>query len=154
MWPRLWGKRLGPTPMSTSCPLPLKGAMTAPQGLSLKMCTGMDVQCTCGCTCVRAHVSQSVRSLSHVWLFVTPWITAHQASLSITNSRSLPNSFPLSQWCHLTVSSSVVPFIPTFNLSQHQGLFKWVSSSHQVAKILEFQLLHQSCQWTPRTDFL
>ena len=41
---------------------------------------------------------------------------------------------------------------PTFNLSQHQGLFKWVSSSHEVAKVLEFQLQHQSYQWTPRTD--
>ena len=36
---------------------------------------------------------------------------------------------------------------PAFNLSQHQGLFKWVSSSHQVAKVLEFQLQHQSFQW-------
>ena len=41
---------------------------------------------------------------------------------------------------------------PAFNLSQHQGLFKWVSSLHGVAKILEFQLQHQSFQWTPRTD--
>ena len=40
---------------------------------------------------------------------------------------------------------------PAFNLSQHQGLFKWVSFSHQVAKILEFQFQHQSFQWTPRT---
>jgi len=46
------------------------------------------------------------------------------------------------------------PSPPTFNLSQHQGLFKWVNSSHQVAKVLEFQLQHQSFQWTPRTDFL
>ena len=46
------------------------------------------------------------------------------------------------------------PFPPTFNLSQHQGLFKWVSSSHQVAKVLEFQLHHQSFQWIFRTDFL
>ena len=43
---------------------------------------------------------------------------------------------------------------PVFNLSQHQGLFKWVSSLHQVAKVLEFQLLHQSFQWTHRTDLL
>ena len=43
---------------------------------------------------------------------------------------------------------------PTFNLSQHQGLFQWVSSSHQVARVLEFQLQHQSFQWTLRTDFL
>ena len=46
------------------------------------------------------------------------------------------------------------PSSPTFNLSQHQGLFKWVSSSHQVAKVLELQLQHQSFQWIFRTDFL
>ena len=46
------------------------------------------------------------------------------------------------------------PSPPAFNLSQHQGLFWRVSSSHQVAKILEFQLQHQSFQWTSRTDFL
>ena len=40
-----------------------------------------------------------------------------------------------------------------FDLSQHQGLFKWVSSSHQVAKLLEFKLQHQSFQWIFRTDF-
>ena len=46
------------------------------------------------------------------------------------------------------------PSPPAFNLSQHQGLFQWVSSSHQVAKILEFQLQHQSFQWIFRTDLL
>jgi len=46
------------------------------------------------------------------------------------------------------------PSLPAPNLSHHQGLFKWVSSSHQVAKGLEFQLQHQSFQWTPRTDLL
>ena len=51
----------------------------------------------------------SVQSLSRVWLFATPWTAARQASLSITNSRS-PNPCPLSQWCHPTISSSVVPF--------------------------------------------
>ena len=43
---------------------------------------------------------------------------------------------------------------PALNLSQRQGLFKWVSSLHQVAKVLEFQLQHQSLQWTPRVDLL
>ena len=43
---------------------------------------------------------------------------------------------------------------PTFNLSQHQGLFKWVSSSYQVPKVLKFQLQHQSFQWIFRTDLL
>ena len=44
------------------------------------------------------------------------------------------------------------PSPPALNLSQHQGLFQRVSSSHQVAKVLEFQLQHQFFQWTPRTD--
>ena len=44
------------------------------------------------------------------------------------------------------------PSSPVFNLFPNQGLFKWVSSSHQVAKVLEFQLQYQSFQWTPRTD--
>ena len=43
---------------------------------------------------------------------------------------------------------------PTFNLSQYQGLFRWVSSLYQMAKVLEFQLQHQSFQWILRTDFL
>ena len=43
---------------------------------------------------------------------------------------------------------------PALNLSQHQGLLQWVSSSHQVAKALKFQLQHESFQWTFRTDFL
>ena len=65
-----------------------------------------------------------------------------------------PNSCPLSWWCHPTTHppSSLSP--PSLNLSKHQGLFKWVSSSNQVAKVLEFQLQHQSFQWTFRTDFL
>ena len=46
------------------------------------------------------------------------------------------------------------PFSPIFNLSQYQGLFKWVSFSHQVAKILEFQLQNLSFQWIFRADFL
>ena len=46
------------------------------------------------------------------------------------------------------------PFPAAFNLSQHQHLFQWVSSSHQVVKVLEFQLQHQSFQWIVRTDFL
>ena len=45
------------------------------------------------------------------------------------------------------------PSPPAFNLSQHEGLFQWVSSSHQLAKVLEFQLQHQSFQWIFRTGF-
>ena len=46
------------------------------------------------------------------------------------------------------------PSPPAFSLSQHQGLFQWVGSSHQMAKVLELQLQHQSFQWIFRVDFL
>ena len=46
------------------------------------------------------------------------------------------------------------PSPPAPNPSQHQSLFQGVNPSHEVAKVLEFQLHHQSFQWTPRTDFL
>ena len=65
-----------------------------------------------------------------------------------------PNSSPSSWWCHPAISSSVVPFSSCPNPSQHQSLFQWVNSLHEVAKVLEFQLQHQSFQWTPRTDLL
>ena len=75
-----------------------------------------------------------------------------QASLSITNSWSLPKlmSIELIQPSHPLSSPS--PLVP--NPSQHQGLFQWVSSLHEVAKVLEFQLQHQSFQRIFRTDFL
>ena len=77
----------------------------------------------------------SVQSLSHVWLFTTPWTTARQASLSVTNSQSSPKPMSIVSVMpsnHHPLSS---PSPPALNLSQHQGLFKWVGSSHQVAKI-------------------
>ena len=63
-------------------------------------------------------------------------------------------SCPSSWRCHPAISSSVVPFSSCPQSLQHQGLFQWVNSSHEVAKVLEFQLQHQSFQWTPRTDLL
>ena len=54
-----------------------------------------------------------------------------------------PNPCDPIQPSHPLLSSSP----PALNLSQHQGLFQWVSYAHQVAKVLEFQLQHQSFQW-------
>ena len=67
----------------------------------------------------------SVQLLSRVSLFATPWTAAHQASLSITNSRTYSNSCPLS-WCDAIQPSHPLlsPSPPAFNLSQHQGIFK------------------------------
>ena len=96
----------------------------------------------------------SAQLLSHLRLFATPWTVARQASLSSPTPGVYSNSCPLSrdaiQPSHPLLSSSP----PTFNPPQYQGLLKWVSSSHQVAKVLEFQLQHQSFQWIFRTDFL
>ena len=97
----------------------------------------------------------SVQSLSRVRLFETPWSTAHP---DLPVCHQLPESTKTHvHWVGDVIQPShplSSPSPPALNPSQHQGLFKWVSSSHQVAKILEFQLQHQSFQWTPRTDLL
>ena len=97
--------------------------------------------------------TSSVQSLSCVWLFATPWMAACQASPSITNSWSL---------LKLTSTESVMPsnhlilcrplLLPP-SVIPSIGIFKWVSSLHQVTKVLEFQFQHQSFQWIFRTDF-
>ena len=88
----------------------------------------------------------SVQSLSRVRLFVTPWTAVRQASLSITNSRSLLKLMSIESvmpsnhlilCCLLLLPPSIIPSIRVFSR---------VSSSHQVAKALEFQLQHQSFQ--------
>ena len=79
----------------------------------------------------------------------TPGLPVHHQLPEFTQSHvhwvsgAIQPSYPLSS-----------PSPPALNLSQHWGLFKWVSSSHQVAKVLEFQLQHQSFQWILWTDFL
>ena len=82
----------------------------------------------------------SVQLLNRVRLFETPWIAARQASLSITNSRSL---LRLTSIESVMPSSHLIlcrPLLPAPSPSQHQSLFQWVNSSHEVAKVLEFQL--------------
>ena len=64
-----------------------------------------------------------VQSLSHVRLFATPWTAAHQTSLSFTVSQRLPNSCPLSRWCHPTISSSVVPYSSCLQSFPSSGSF-------------------------------
>ena len=96
----------------------------------------------------------SVQSLSHARFFVTPWSAALQASLSITNSWSLLKLMPIESVMPSNHLILLFPSPPTFNLSQNQGLFQWVSSLHQVAKVLELQLEHQSFQWLFRIDSL
>ena len=68
----------------------------------------------------------SVQLLSHVWLFVTSWTAACQASLSITKSQSLPKLMSLSQWCYPAISSSFIPFSSRLRSLSASGLFQWV----------------------------
>ena len=65
-----------------------------------------------------------------------------------------PNPCSWSRWCHPAISSSVVPFSSCPQSFPASGSFQWVSSSHQVAKVLAFQPQHQSFQRTSRTDLL
>ena len=98
----------------------------------------------------------TVQLLSRVWLFANPWTVPCQASLSNTNSRSPPKLMSIELGIpsnHLILCCPLL-LLPSILLSQHQGFFQWVSSSHQVAKGLEFQLQHQTFRWTPRTDLL
>ena len=96
-----------------------------------------------------SSVSQSCLTLCDPMNRSTPGLTVHHQLLASTQTHvhqvgdAIQPSHPLSS-----------PSPPAPNTSQHQGLFQWVSSSHQVAKVLEFQLQHQSFQWTPRTHLL
>ena len=78
----------------------------------------------------------SIQSLSRVRLIVTPWTAARQASLSMTNSQSPSKPMSIESVGDAIQPSQPLlsPSPPALNHFQHQGLFKWVSSSHQVAK--------------------
>ena len=78
----------------------------------------------------------SFQLLTCVWLFATPWTAAHQVSVCITNSWSFLKLMSINSV--MPSNHLISPSPPTFNHSQHQGLFQWVSFSHQVAKVLEF----------------
>ena len=105
---------------------------------------------------LNGHVQfSSFQSFSCVRLFATTWTAAHKASLSITNFWSTPKPMSIESvilsnhliLCHpLLLQPSIFPSIRVF--------FQLVSSLHQVAKVLEFQLQHQSFQWTFRTNFI
>ena len=94
-------------------------------------------------------VAQSCPTLCDPMNRSTPGLPVHHLLLEFTQTHvhrvgdAIQPSHPL---------SSPSPSAP--NPSHHQGLFQWVNSLHQVAKVLEFQLQHQSFQWTPRTDLL
>jgi len=90
-----------------------------------------------------SSVTQSCPSLCDLINHSTPGLPVYHQFLGI-----YPNSCPLSQWCHPTISSSVVLF------SSCPQSFPASGPSHEVVKVLEFQLQHQSFQWTPRTDLL
>ena len=88
----------------------------------------------------------SVQALSCVQLFPTPWIAACQASLSLTNSQSSPKLMSIEAVMpssHLILCHPLLLLPP---IPPSIRLFQWVNSSHEVAKVLEFQLSHQSFQ--------
>ena len=95
-----------------------------------------------------------VQLLSCVQFFVTPWTAACQASLSFTISQSLFKFMSIESMMPSNHHPLSFPSPPALNLSQHQGLFQWIRSLHQVTKLLELELQHQSFQWTFRVNFL
>ena len=101
------------------------------------------------CTYQFSSVAQSCPTLCDPMNHSMPGLPVHHHLPEFTQTHV--------HWVHDTIQPShplSSPAPPAPNPSQHQGLFKWVNSSHEVAKVLEFQLQHQSFQWTPRTDLL
>ena len=96
-----------------------------------------------------SSVAQSCPTICNPMACRMPSLPVHHQLPEITQTRvhwvsdTIQPSHPLSS-----------PSSPAFNFAQHQGLFQWVISSQQLAKVLEFQLQHQSFQWIVKTDFL
>ena len=95
----------------------------------------------------------SVQSLSCVQLFATSWTASHQASLSITNSWSLPKLTFIELWCHLTISSSVVPFSSCLQSSPTSGSFQmsqlFASGGQNVVSVSTSVLPMNTQDWFP-----
>ena len=99
-----------------------------------------------------SSVTQSCPTLCDPMNRSTPSLPVHHPSPTYLPTYS--NSAPLSQWCHPTISSSVVPFSSHLQSFPASGSFQMSQFFHQVATILQFQLQHQSFQWIFKTDFL
>ena len=115
------------------------------------MTLGHCLNCWSGGKENKIRCMSSVQSLSRVRLFVTPWTAARQASLSITRSWSLLKLMSIKS---VMPSSHLILCHPLLLLPPIPPPQQRVNSSREVAKVLEFQLQHQSFQWTPRTDLL
>ena len=96
-----------------------------------------------------SSVAQSCPTLCDPMNHSTPGLPVHHQLLSSPKLMCIELVMPSS---HLILCRPLLPLPPI--PSQHQGLFQWVNSSHEVAKVLEFQPQHQSFRWTPRTDLL
>ena len=96
-----------------------------------------------------SSVAQSSPALCDPMNHSTPGLPVHHQLPEFTQTHVHRVSDTIQSSHHLSSPSP-----PALNLSQYQGLFQWVSSSHQVTRVLEFQLQHHSFQWTPRTDLL
>ena len=104
-------------------------------------------------------VSVSVQSLSHVQLFMTPWTTACQPPCPSPTPRVYPNSCPLSQWYHPTVSSSVIPFSSRLQSFPASGSFQmsqlFTSSGLSIGISASTSVLPMNAQdWSFRMDWL
>ena len=119
IWDNCWGLE-SPTLAGETCQLQIVFAMGSVQFSSVAQpCPILCNPMNCSMPGLPVHLLEFTQTHIH-------WV-----------SDAIQPSHPLSS-----------PSPPAFNLSQHQGLFKWVSCSHQMAKVLEFQLQHQSFQWT------
>ena len=117
--------------------------------------------------CYRAWDQETGPTVFSEWWGINRVFSSEQFSRSIVSNSLQPHeslcksSLSITQTHVHWVSDAIQPSLPlsspsppAHSTSKHQGLFQWVNSSHEVAKVLDFQLQHQSFKWIPRTDLL
>ena len=142
-----------PTVCSNSCPLSQWSVILSNNLTLCRLLLLLHSIFSCGVwdlvTCQFSSVTQSCPTLCDPMICSTPGLPVHHQLPKFTQTHvhqvgdAIQPSHPLSS-----------PSPPAPNPSQHQGLFQWINCSHEVAKVLEFQLQHHSFQRTPRTDLL
>ena len=167
-----WSRQVGAWLLSPSPPLLLSLPYGAPFSMKRSSCLSCrhpegDQKQTYMQTsknhCLPSYLEAIIYFLTFLCLFICTWSVAksyvtlcdpkHPRFLALHRLPQFAQTHV--HWVSDAIQPShfLSPTSPSFSLSQHQGLFRWASSLHQVAKVLELQLQHQSFQWIFRTDF-
>ena len=148
-WSVTWRKAWQPTPLFLLWESPWKEEPGRWQRVGNDWATKHSTQISVTWSVQFSSVAQSCLTLRDPMNRSTPGLPVHHQLPEFTQTFVHQVSDPIQPSHPLSSPSPPAP-----NPSQHQGLSQWVNSWHEVAKVLQFQLQHQSFQWTPRTDLL